>query len=190
MTLSLPLDAQDLESILHVAFVADDEAQTGTLLGAVGVIESRIDGDVLLLGGGDGNDFHAVPLSVSRASSMLEAVVDEQHQQRFAPARPEFVTPEAWKAMDDRARDTAAKAAARPDSVPIEEWSRMDDLSRTKAAMTDEFDALVAKTQSYSPLAGVTRADMDVLARLVVELAPDELERIVRRGMAAEGNFG
>lgn len=181
---------EDIEGMLHEAFVPSDEKDCDTLAGDCGVIESSIDEGVLLLGQ-QSNSYYSVPLSVERLRGAIEAIVDEEHRTRHDPLRPDSITRDAWDAMEERERDAIAVSCARPDRIPQVQWSMMDPVERTGAAMVDEVDRILSEDgeRGIAENVGFSRNDVLAMARIVSSLSRSDVERLMLRGFAADGVF-
>ena len=186
---------ESIVELLHTAFVhaTDGGTADGTLLGTTGVIDSRIDDRVLLLGSGDGdgNLFHAIPMDLDVLADGVRTLAVEALKSHLAPKRPQDVSVEEWNALDDFTRGVTASDDACPRDVSRREWSTMGPRGRAARAMRERIvESDFRGSLSEGRPCGVEPEDLAIVARVMSMISRDEMLALVHRGYQAAGPDG
>lgn len=170
----------DAVTLLQGAFVPGYRGPDGNRPAQVraGMLSSTTRGGTLLLGTTDErNAEHAIPLDIAKLASGIAALARRPDPLK----RPDEVDRDEWRTMDDDDRARAVSDDLRPQGTSPRQWRALTPAERAATAMhakCEEWDWR-GGLSDMKP-AGVSRADLDAVARVMISLGEGEIERLIR----------
>jgi hypothetical protein len=188
--MSIKPEHEPIVDMLHDAFTPDEPGyESKTLLGAVGAISSVVEGDVLILGSGPGdNRFHAVPLDLASLSESIDDLCEVRIDARLEPQKPEEVEQYLWDAMSPKIRAIEVSERMRPEEIGVGEWNAMSERERATVAMLGVVGRWnMLDTPGEPEPFDIEKEDLAILARIMSRISPIAMNALVRAGYDAAG---